>query len=59
MPENHIFKEGRDRNFWDVGNGPCGPCTEIYYDRGEKYDFDHLGIKLLEDDIENDRYVEI
>ena len=57
--KDHLFKEGKDRNFWDVGNGPCGPCTEIYFDRGEKYDFDHLGIKLLKDDLENDRYVEI
>ncbi len=56
---SHIFKEGKDRNFWDVGNGPCGPCTEIYFDRGEKYDLNHVGIDLLKNDIENDRYVEI
>ncbi len=54
-----ILKCGRDRNFWDVGNGPCGPCTEIHYDRGEKYDFKKLGDRLIKEDIENDRYIEI
>lgn len=56
---NRIIKCGRDRNFWDVGNGPCGPCTEIHYDRGEKFDFQNLGEKLIKEDIENDRYIEI
>lgn len=46
-------------NFWEIGEGPCGPDTEMFYDRGEKYDPKHLGKKLLEDDIENDRYIEI
>lgn len=46
-------------NFWCIGEGPCGPDTEIFFDRGEKYDPKHLGIKMLEEDIENDRYIEI
>ena len=46
-------------NFWQIGEGPCGPNTEVFYDRGEKYDPEGLGLKLLTDDIENDRYIEI
>lgn len=54
---SHIIK--LDGNFWEIGTGPSGPDTEIFYDRGEKYDKDGLGIKLLQEEIDNDRYIEI
>ena len=34
---DRIVKLGREDNFWEIGSGPCGPCSEIYFDRGEKY----------------------
>lgn len=37
VPEERIFKFGKSDNFWEHGEGPCGPCSEIYFDRGEKY----------------------
>ena len=46
-------------NFWEIGAGPSGPDTEIFFDRGEDFDPEHVGIKLLAEDIENDRYIEI
>lgn len=48
-----------EHNFWEIGEGPCGPNTEVFFDRGEKYDPDHLGEKLIFEDLENDRYIEI
>ncbi|AOG61009.1 alanyl-tRNA synthetase [Spiroplasma helicoides] len=56
---DHIFKGSRDTNFWDVGQGPCGPNTEIFFDRGEKWDPQKIGSRLLAEDIENDRYIEV
>lgn len=56
---SHLFKMGKKTNFWEVGPGPAGPNTEIFFDRGIKWDPQRLGTKLIEDDIENDRYVEI
>lgn len=46
-------------NFWQIGDGPCGPNTEIYVDRGEAYDPTHQGEKLFFEEIDNDRYVEV
>lgn len=40
LPENRITRLGKEDNFWEHGLGPCGPCTEIYYDRGEEYGCD-------------------
>lgn len=46
-------------NFWEIGEGPSGPDTEVFFDRGEAFDPDNIGIRLLEEDLENDRYIEI
>jgi alanyl-tRNA synthetase len=52
---SHIIKS--KENFWDIGPGPCGPDSEIFFDRGEEYD--KRGPELIENDIDNDRYIEI
>ena len=46
-------------NFWEIGEGPCGPDTEIFFDRGLKYDPENIGTDLIKNDIENDRFIEI
>lgn len=57
VEESHLIPlEG---NYWEIGEGPAGPNTEVFFDRGEKYDEKHLGVKLLQEEIENDRYIEI
>ena len=55
-PEHMIPLED---NFWEIGEGPCGPDTEIFFDRGEQWDPNHIGKRLLEEDIENDRFIEV
>ena len=57
VKEDHMLKT--EGNFWEIGEGPCGPDSEIFYDRGEKYDPDHIGTRLFYEELENDRYVEI
>jgi len=57
VSENHIIR--LEDNYWEIGPGPSGPDSEIFYDRGEEYDPQKIGIKLLVEDIENDRYIEI
>ncbi len=55
IKEDHLIPlEG---NFWEIGEGPCGPDTEMFFDRGTKYDT--RGKELIEQDIENDRFIEI
>ena len=56
IPEERIFRFGKEDNFWEHGSGPCGPCSEVYYDRGEKYG---CGSPDCTVGCECDRYMEI
>ena len=56
VPEERIVKLGKADNFWEHGTGPCGPCSEIYFDRGEKYG---CGSPDCKPGCDCDRYMEI
>jgi alanyl-tRNA synthetase len=56
ISKDRIFKFGKEDNYWEHGAGPCGPCSEIYYDRGEKYGCSEVGCTV---GCECDRYIEI
>ena len=56
VPEERIVRLGKEDNFWEHGTGPCGPCSEIYFDRGEKYG---CGSPDCKPGCDCDRYMEV
>ncbi len=56
VPAERITRLGKEDNFWEHGSGPCGPCSEIYFDRGEKYG---CGSPNCRPGCDCDRYMEI
>lgn len=57
LDPSHILKS--EQNYWQIGEGPCGPNSEIYYDRGVDFDPEKIGPKLFFEELENDRYIEV
>ncbi|OUN99240.1 alanine--tRNA ligase [Pseudoflavonifractor sp. An44] len=56
IPAERIFRFGKADNFWEHGSGPCGPCSEVYYDRGEEYGCGKPGCTV---GCDCDRYMEV
>ena len=56
IPEDRIYRMGKEDNFWEHGSGPCGPCSEVYYDRGEEYG---CGSPDCKPGCDCDRYMEV